>query len=217
MSKIATGTLTNLPTYVFVDASNIRSCCLKTLGFLIDFEKFFVYLRKKYPKLKTVYYFEGIEKNDVEKRKRFQRLESYGYAIRPLERKTFTEIRTTRYCMVCGRCKHHQIKSITTKKPVKKSNVDVFLATEFLRTVYAVSGSKHLILVSCDGDYAEMIRSAIDNNPYVSISVLATPKIKKRNKNTLSTRLQDLRRYSLPRYQLMSIENIKDKIKSSHK
>lgn len=51
--------MAELDTYVFVDVSNIRAVCVRTLGFNIDFYKFLDYLRRKYPRLKNVYYLRG--------------------------------------------------------------------------------------------------------------------------------------------------------------
>lgn len=52
--------LSQLDTYVFIDTSNIRASCLKTLSFKIDFKNLFQYFQKKYHNLQEVYYYEGI-------------------------------------------------------------------------------------------------------------------------------------------------------------
>lgn len=39
----------NQDTYIYIDVSNIRSACLKTLGFMVDFAKLFDYFKEKYP------------------------------------------------------------------------------------------------------------------------------------------------------------------------
>ncbi len=57
----------DVDTYVYVDVSNIRASCLKTLNFKIDFEKVYIYLAGKYKKLRSVYYYEGIAADDAEK------------------------------------------------------------------------------------------------------------------------------------------------------
>lgn len=93
-----------------------------------------------------------------------------------------------------------------------KSNVDVYLATDFLKLACLAKRPVHAILVSCDGDYAEMIRGAVEVNQKVHISVLATPSVKEPQKNTLSTRLKALFN-EIPRYELRSIRDIEDYIR----
>jgi len=56
--------LQDYKTYVFIDASNIRSACLKSCNFHIDFIKLIKYLKGKYSKLQDVRYYEGIARGD---------------------------------------------------------------------------------------------------------------------------------------------------------
>lgn len=175
--------LTELDTYVFVDVSNIRAACVRTLGFNIDFYKFLDYLQRKYPKLKNVYYYEGIARGDGEKQAEFDKLKDAGYDIRSLERKAYTEPPVYRE-IKCRNCKTKRRVQVLKKVTKLKSNVDVYLATDLLRLAYLTQKKVHIILVSCDGDYAEMIKSAIDINPRVIVSVLGTP-VARGNRNTL--------------------------------
>lgn len=66
--------LADLETYVYIDVSNIRACCLLTLGREINFEKLMKYLKGKYPALREVRYYEGIANDDDVERSSFQRL-----------------------------------------------------------------------------------------------------------------------------------------------
>lgn len=87
-----------------------------------------------------------------------------------------------------------------------KSNVDVYLATDLLRLAYLARKKTYTILVSCDGDYAEMVKSALGANPKIAISVLGTPVVKDR-KNTFSMRLQEVRG-KMPNFYIRNIQNI---------
>lgn len=198
--------LSDLDTYVFIDASNIRAACLKTLGLKIDFKRFLKYLKRKYPKLKEVRYYEGIANDDADKKKVFSALSRAGYTVCSLSRKSYTEpaVYKTVRCRKCG----NTWKTVALKKALKlKSNVDVYLATDFLRQAYLAKKPCRLILVSCDGDYAEMIRSAIESNKNVEIVVIATPHVRDYSKNSFSVRIRQLRGH-LPRFTIVSIDSI---------
>lgn len=67
----------------------------------------------------------------------------------------------------------------------------------------------HIIIFSCDGDYAEMIKKILEKNKNAHVSVFATPFTK--NNNYLSIRLKELER--IDRYHLANIMNVKDRIK----
>ena len=202
--------ISEIDTYVFVDASNIRSTCLKTLGVRIDFEKLYKYFERKYSKFKGAYYFEGIADNDETKAKVFGRLESVGYQVKTLSRKAYMNPAVYKDVR-CRKCGNVQKTQILKKSISLKSNVDVYLATELLSVAYLSEAPIHLVVVSCDGDYAEMIKNVILKNDNVVISVLATPSVRDMRKNTLSVRLkriyaelQDKRN----RYHLCNIETL---------
>lgn len=101
-----------------------------------------------------------------------------------------------------------------------KSNVDVYLATDLLKIAYLATKPTQIILVACDGDYAEMIRAALETNKNVQISVLATPVVppvrlgggKIKSINSCSKRLQGLRGV-LQRFVMLNIKDIQDLIK----
>lgn len=207
--------LTDFPTYVFIDASNIRAACLKTLNLSINFPKLLRYLQRKYPNLQDARYYEGIANDDKAKGKVFNQLRRAGYTVCPLERKTYIEPAVYKEIR-CRQCKSVQKTRVLKKTTKMKSNVDVYLAADLLKLAYLCKKPVHVILVSCDGDYAEMIKSAIETNPKVRISVLATPPAKDFRKNTLSVRLKALFN-EIPRYELRNINDIRDHIRLSQK
>lgn len=208
MSK---GKKKNFDTYVFIDVSNIRSACYKSCGFKIDFIKLYNYLKNKYPKLKDVRYYEGIARNDKDKESVFEQLSNVGYTIRSLRRRAYNNpaIMKSFECRQCGRRNRVEIMPRETKM---KSNVDVFLASEMLEIAYEAKNPIRIIIFSCDGDYAEAIRIAAKNKN-VNITVIATPSIRDRNKNSLSIRLKELKSELIDQYHLNNINDIKDNIK----
>lgn len=202
----------DLDTYIYVDASNIRAACLKTLGMRLDFAKLFGYFKKKYPNLREVRYYEGIATDDVEKEKTFAKLTKIGYQVCALSRKAYVDPAVYREvkCRKCGNIQRVQ----TLKRSVKlKSNVDVYLASDMLVRASSAKRRVRLVLVSCDGDYAEAIKNMIGMNEKVSVVVVATPPAKDRRNNTLSVRLKQLyREVPLHRYDLFNIETISNYI-----
>ena len=89
--------------------------------------------------------------------------------------------------------------------------MDVFLTTNLLETAFSAKKPTHIILFSCDGDYAEAIKSAV-KNPNIFITIIATPPVKEIEKNTLSTRLKMLRREIPNQFELISIVTIQKHI-----
>lgn len=198
--------LADLETYVYIDVSNIRACCLLTLGLEINFIKLMSYLKRKYSALREARYYEGIANDDERKRDLFGELEQIGYKIRALERKAYVSPPVYKI-FECERCGHRQSIQVARRSVKLKSNVDVFLATDLLKRAYLAKKPVHLILFSCDGDYAEMIREALETNRNVFITVVATPSVKDSRKNTLSTRLKRLKG-EVERFYLTDIRDV---------
>lgn len=196
-------------TYVYIDVSNIRSTCLKTLGLKIDFVKLLKYFQKKYPKLKEVRYYEGISRGDKSKQETFRKLRKVGYTVCALSRKAYENPPVYKR-VKCPKCKYTWDTQVLKKSVSLKSNVDVYLASDLMDLAYSGTRRKHLILVSCDGDYAEMIKTVLRRNKNISISVLGTPAVKS-DKNTFSKRLQ-LMRGKVDNFVILDISHIKDLI-----
>ena len=202
--------LPELDTYVLIDVSNIRSSCLKSCNFRIDFTMLMSYLKKKYPNLKIVNYYEGMARGDNEKRKEFCQLQKIGYAIKTIQRRAYIDEAILKN-FYCKKCNYRNRIMVLPKNRKLKSNVDVYLATEMLEIAFAATKPIHIILFSCDGDYTEAIKSATKNSN-VYVTVVATPTIHDYEKNTLSVRLKELRKIISKQYQLSNIMNIKDDI-----
>ena len=180
-----------LETYVFIDVSNIRWACLKTLDLWLEFSELADYFKRKYDNLKDLRYYEGIAAGDTIKQRTFDYLAHKGYTICPLERKSYTSTDVEEREIKCPKCGNEWVAEFSRERKAMKSNVDVYLASELLGVAYLAAKPIHIVLVSCDGDYAEMIKCAL-KNPNVTVSVLATPSVRNWTKNTLSTRLKQL-------------------------
>ena len=201
--------LKNAKTYVYIDVSNIRYACSWSLRFKLDFVKLYAYLKKKYPGLQDVRYYEGVAKTDKKKQEHMRFLEKeIGYTICPLERKNYTT--NAKYKdFRCRRCGFLNKIMILPRINKMKSNVDVYLTAEMVECAATANGPINIVLLSCDGDYAEAIKTCLRVNPQSRITVLATPFTKV--KNYLSKRLLDLgKEIDQDNYRLLNIGNIKD-------
>lgn len=183
--------LQHLDTYIFIDVSNIRWACLKTLNLWLEFSELADYFKQKYPNLKDLRYYEGIAVGDTAKQRTFGYLTHKGYTICPLERKSYTSTEVEEREVKCPKCGNEWVAEFSRERKAMKSNVDVYLASELLGVAYLATKPIHIVLVSCDGDYAEMIKCAL-KNPNVTVSVLATPPVRDFTKNTLSVRLRQV-------------------------
>ena len=199
-------------TYIYIDVSNIKYACKWSCGFEIDFIKLYNYLKKKYPNAQEIRYYEGIAPDDYRRKKHFDFLsKKVGYVVCPLWRKSYDM--PARYetfkCEKCG-----ALNTVKTLNGIKKmkSNVDMYLASDMLERMAKTKEPLHIIILSCDGDYAEAIKSVIRISPNSQVTVIATP-MKKKN-NCLSARLSHLNReLRRENFRLVSIEGIKGYIR----
>ena len=198
-----------IPTYVYIDTSNIRNACLRSCKFVLDFKKLYRYLDGRYPNLREIRYYEGISYGDNKKQEYFTNLRKTGYKICALRRKKYIEP-AIHDQFICKRCGAPNTVQILPQQIKLKSNVDVYLASDMLERAVRTRSPIHLILFSCDGDYAEAIKAALRINPKAFITIVATPKTRKNN--CLSSRLQQFASRDSDHTALVNIENIKDRI-----
>lgn len=199
-------------TFVFVDVSNIRNACERSLGFWLDFDSFYQYLDSKFDNLQEVRYYEGIAAGDRKKRGYFRHLKKVGYTICSLERKSYTN--EAKYAdFECSECGVLNTVQVLPESPKLKSNVDVYMAVDMMKCAIRATDPIHVILVSCDGDFAEAIHGILSVNPDVFITVLATPMTS--TNNCLSVRLKNLRKDLPNDMALMNIDNIRGRVAKS--
>lgn len=202
----------NLPTYIYIDVSNINNACNKSLNFAIDFTKLYSYFQQKYPNLCDVRYYEGIAKNETWKRGYHNYLQrEVGYTICKLERRSYQE--PDKFGKFnCEKCGYPNRVKIYNGGVKLKSNVDVYLVSDIFKQLMKIRGAARIIIVSCDGDYVEAIKAIISINPEICVNVLATPTV--RSGNALSSRLKYLSgQLSSKNYCLLNIDDIKDQIR----
>ena len=198
--------LKKLDTYIYIDSSNIRNA-LRVSDIKINWMKLYDYFINTYKNIKHINYFEGIDKSDISKLKEFKQLEKKGYVLKTLERKTYSN--SAKYkTFKCAHCKEKNSVEILKESKALKSNIDVYLCSELMGDLFDATKETHAIILTCDGDYAEMIKNILEKNQNIRISVFATPFTK--HNNYLSIRLKELER--MAGYYLVNILNIKDRI-----
>ena len=202
-------------TYIYIDVSNIRSACLNSCNFNLDFIKLYNYFKHKYHNIQDIRYYEGIARGDTKKQRHFKFLKNrIGYTVCSLKRKMYKDPPQYKN-FECVNCSTLNKVQILPEHINLKSNVDVYLATDMLLCAAEKRNEPiHFILVSCDGDYAEAINSIIKINPNAFITILATPRTKENNR--LSSRLQVFSNRDSKNTALMNIESIKDLVKSEN-
>jgi len=89
--------MTKLRTYAFIDASNIIYGAREE-GWLIDQEKLYKYLKRKFNISKAFFYY-GKDSSDLEQKKFFEKLSRIGYTLKVKEVKRFGK-RTKANCDV---------------------------------------------------------------------------------------------------------------------
>jgi len=198
-------------TYIYIDVSNIRHACSLSCGFNLDFIKLYHYLKDKYPNVQEIRYYEGVSSQDKKKLKHFQFLrDEVGYEIRSLSRKSYVD--PAKYKVFeCEKCNFPNKIKILPENVKLKSNIDVYLTSDMLECVAKAKEPLNIVILSCDGDYAEAIKSALRLSPNSCITVLATPMTE--TNNCLSIRLKRLsKELNRKNYKLANINNIKDYI-----
>ncbi len=198
--------LLTLKTFVYIDASNIRNALRKS-HIELDFIKLNEYITQKYDHLSAVKYFEGVDIEDKEKVALYEAYEKAGMNMHLLTRKSYLS-KAQFKSFDCTNCKTPNKVEVREEKTTLKSNIDVFLSTEIFSDLIQTREPLHLVLVSCDGDYAEMIKKILELYPRTYVTVVATPF--KKYGNYLSARLSELKK--MDRYHLINILTVKEKI-----
>ncbi|MBU0648163.1 NYN domain-containing protein [Patescibacteria group bacterium] len=203
MTKLA---LNKIPTFVYIDASNIRNA-LRHNSLMIDFPMLFAYLQKKYKKIRKIKYFEGLHQKDTIKQEELAEYESDVVEIKTLSRKSYTN-RAKYKNFRCNNCQTNNKVQVLKPNKKFKSNIDVYLCSELMSDVINRKRKTHIVLYTCDGDFAEMIKKLMEINSLLYFTVVAPPYSS--TNNYLSSRFKELGVFE--RYFLVDIFSIKDKI-----
>lgn len=68
--------------YAFIDVQNTETTTLKVLGFEVDHQRLYLYLKEKWC-CEKVFFYPGIEYGDTERENVFKRISDIGGIVRP--------------------------------------------------------------------------------------------------------------------------------------
>ena len=132
-----------LKTYAFIDASNIIYGT-RDDGWKVDFKKLFKYLKERY-KCGKVYYFAGLEKNNVKQQKFYKLIERIGYNLKLKPVKIYPQ---------------------PGGGTVKKANCDVDLTFYAMRDIALFD---RVIFFSGDGDFEVLLKHFVKQKKEVIV------------------------------------------------
>jgi len=193
--------------YAFIDVQNTASTTRKLLGFLIDWQKLFSYLRVKW-NCEKVFFYSGIDEGDTETAKEFESLATNGCIVK--SKTVFSYKRPDKTVAIkCIHCGKDNVEVIEMGYN-RKSNCDVDLTVDAMEEA---GPNTEFLIFTGDGDFDYLIRKVIAKGTKVYI-VSSNAGIRKPGVNTrrLSTKLKDVIRENRDKVYLIDIDSWKVKI-----
>ncbi|MEI6553779.1 MAG: NYN domain-containing protein [bacterium] len=144
--------------YAFIDVQNTETTTLKVLGFEVDHERLFLYLKEKW-QCEKVFFYPGIEYGDIDREKVFRKISEIGGIIRPkyyYKYKNSDKIRNIN-CPNCG----FKIIQIINRGHTWKCNCDVEMTIDILDYL---AKDVEILIFTGDGDFGPLIERLLQNN-----------------------------------------------------
>ncbi len=195
--------------YAFIDVQNTASTTEQLLGFSIDWEKLFLFLKNEWG-CDKVFFYSGIDVGDLESEKEFLNLSTKGCIVRSkivfAYKNKDKKIQTK-----CPQCGNEFISNVDMGYN-RKSNCDVDLTVDAMGSV---NKGNEFYIFSGDGDFEFLIRNVIEKEVRVHI-VSSAKKIKSGPKyftSRFSTKLRKLIEEKGRPVDFLNIDNLKMKIK----
>ena len=157
--------------YAFIDVQNTDTTTKKLLGFIIDWQKLFLFLKDSW-NCEKVFLYIGVDEGDLETTKMLEDLEKEGCIVR--SKIVFAYKNKDKDIEVlCPACQHKFIEHINTGYN-RKSNCDVDLTVDAMELA---GNGKEFYIFTGDGDFDFLIRKLNSKNTKVHI-VSSSKKIK---------------------------------------
>lgn len=177
--------LENGKRYAFIDVYNTMNTTEHILGFEIDWEKLYNFLKNKW-RCEKIYFYAGLEFGDEEMAELHDRLEKLGYEMKT--KTTMVYKRKERpFEFICSKCGNKEIQKVDMGHQ-KKSNCDVDMTLDI---VLNSQPNNELWVFTGDGDFATVINYATDNGCKVKI-ISNTCTKQKSTKKRFSNKLKEL-------------------------
>jgi|SRR3989338_7962456 len=141
--------------YAFIDVQNTDGTTNKILGFVMDWQKLFHYLKNEW-QCEKIFFYSGIQQGDENTAAEYQALSVLGYEMRAKPYFIYKN-RDGVMRLVCPKCKTEITQ--TVERGVKwKSNCDVELSVDAKN---CVKKGDELLIFTGDGDFEYLIRDLI--------------------------------------------------------
>ncbi len=197
--------------FAFIDVQNTETTTLKVLGFTLDCEKLFNYLKNSW-ECEEVFFYPGIKYDDNVREALFARLTELGAIVRV--KYFFIYKNENRVSIInCPICKIKISQKIEMGYSWK-CNCDVELTSDILDHADL---NTEIFLFSGDGDFEFLINKVVAKGCRVSIvsSSKMVPKGPRYSTSRLSTKLRKLTDISGSPVRFIEIDNLKFKIKKN--
>ena len=182
-------TATKTPTrYAFIDVQNTEGTVNQILGFVIDWQKMYQYLKGQW-NCEKIFFYSGVNEGDENKTTEYLGLTKLGYEMHSKPYKIYKNPDKI-VKIICPKCSN-EIDYKIDGSVRWKSNCDAELSVDV--TNLAKDGVEFLIF-SGDGDFEYVIRNAVEKGVKVYI-VSSAKKIKTAPRYSISrfsTKLRDL-------------------------
>jgi len=174
--------------YAFIDVQNTEGTVNQILGFVIDWQKMYQYLKEQW-NCEKIFFYSGIDQDNDDKADEHLALKNLGYEMRVKPYKIYKNPDKT-IKIICPKCSNeidHKVEGGVRWK----SNCDGELSVD--ATNLATAGVEFLIF-SGDGDFEYVIRNAVEKGVKVYV-VSSSKKIKVAPRYSISrfsTKLREL-------------------------
>ena len=193
----------------FIDVQNIEITTLKVLGFAIDHEKLFSFLKNKWG-CEKVFFYPGIKHGDTERKNLFEKLTELGAIVRPKHYFAYKNENKI-LAVICPKYSTQITHKIETGYSWK-CNCDVELTMDVIDNA---NKNSEIFLFSGDGDFESLIKKVIEGGAKVAI-VTSAEKIRKGARyytSRLSTKLRNLTQPNGSPVKFLEIDNLKFQVK----
>lgn len=194
--------------YVFIDVQNTASTTQKLLGFIIDWNKLYEYLIKKW-KCEKVFFYVGIDEGDEQTAKEFESLQNDKCVVNS---KTIFSYKKPdkKISIKCVKCGEENVEVVDMGYK-RKSNCDVDLTVDAMEMA---GPDKEFLIFTGDGDFCYLIKKLIkkETRVYLISSNAGTRKAGLSTKR-FSTKFKNLIRENKGKVDLINIDSWKFIIK----
>lgn len=174
--------------YAFIDVQNTESTTNQLLGFVIDWQKMYGYLKKKW-NCEKIFFYSGVQNGDDIKALEYEELSRLGYIVHA--KPYFIYKNQDQIIKIsCPNC-NTEITHKINRGMKWKSNCDVEFAVDAINN--AKEGVEYLFFTG-DGDFEYLARDAVEKNLKVYI-ISSAKKIKTAPRyftSRLSSKLRNL-------------------------